>query len=492
MSESFFDFRERVTSRRATEPRGASEPPDLDAKSKAAGGAGAKALTVSQLTRQIDRTLKDYLPPSLLVRGEVSNFNAHAGSGHFYFTLKDADACVDCVMFRSDAVRVKFKPTDGMELLAGGAVKVYAQRGRYQLYVTSLQPLGQGALEVAFQQMRAKLEAAGLFAEERKKPLPQFPMRVAIVTAAGAAALQDVLKVLRRFPWLKLMLYPVPVQGDGAAERIAAALKHLGGRSRDVGGVDVILLARGGGSLEDLWAFNEEVVARAVAASPIPVVTGVGHEVDVSIADLVADHHAHTPTEAAQVVTANWRGIGAAITMLGARLDRVVREDVTGGRRQLDGIVRHEFFRRPTDLVDSLKQLVDDRQRQLHVAMNSRIWDLQRDLRELEESLACFSPKIVVAKLGQRLAGHEQRLRFASGVHLERRVARLTSLERELRAVSPDSVLKRGFSLTTLKKDGAVVRSASQIKGGEKLITRLSDGTIESTAEDPRQPKLFE
>jgi len=481
MTESFFEFRSRLTQRVERAP----------APVPGQSGSSAKPLSVMQLTRQIERALRDNLPPTFLVKGELSNFSHHGPSGHFYFTLKEKDACIDCVMFQSDAARVKFQPKDGMELLVSGSVKVYAQRGRYQLYVSSLQPLGQGALEIAFQQLRAKLEAQGLFDEQRKKSLPEFPMRIALVTGGQAAALHDMLKILRRFPWLRLMVYPVPVQGAGAAPAIAAALRHLNQRGGDVGGIDVIILGRGGGSLEDLWAFNEEIVARAVAASAIPIVTGVGHEVDVSIADLVADYHAHTPTEAAQVVTANWRGVGDAVDVLKVRLNRVVRERIINARHRVDSLCRHEFFRRPMDQVNSLRQVVDDRHRELIVTMNRRVWDLQRDLREIEEALCAHSPQMLVARLAQRLVGHEQRLRYAAAVQFERRKGRVEAMERELRALSPDSVLKRGFSMTTLKKDGVVVRSAKQIKGGEKLVTRLADGTIESVAEDPKQPKLF-
>ena len=483
MTESFFEFRSRLTQRVERVPAAAP--------SSAQSGSSAKPLTVAQLTLQIARALRERLPATFLVKGEMSNFSHHRASGHFYFTLKDRDACIDCVMYQSEAARVKFQPRDGMELLASGSVKVFAPRGRYQLYVSSLQPIGQGALELAFQQLRGKLESQGLFDPERKKPLPEFPLRIALVTAAHGAALHDMLKVLRRYPWLKLMVYPVPVQGDAAAPAIAAALRHLNRRASDVGGVDVIILGRGGGSLEDLWAFNEEIVARAIAASAIPIVTGVGHEVDVSIADLVADYHAHTPTEAAQVVTANWRGVGDAIDELRIRLNRVVRERVAHARHRIDSLFRHEFFRRPMDQVNMLRQLVDDRHRELIVTMNRRVWDLQRDLREIEEALCAHSPQILVARLAQRLVGHEQRLKYAAAVQFERRKGRVEAMERELRALSPDSVLKRGFSMTTLKKDGRVVRSANQIKGGEKLVTRLADGSIESLADDPKQPKLF-
>jgi exodeoxyribonuclease VII large subunit len=481
MAEGFFEFRERMVKRVEV---------TTSAPARARVG-GDKALSVSQLTRVIDRVMKENLPATVYVRGEVSNFNLHRSSGHFYFTLKDPDACIDCLMFKSNAARVKFRPADGMELLCTGNIRVYPPRGRYQLYVTRMEPLGQGALELTFQQLRAKLEAEGLFAAERKKPLPAFPRRIAIVTAAQAAALHDMLKVLRRFPWLTLLVYPVQVQGAAAAPQIAAALKHLDRRAADVGGIDVILLGRGGGSLEDLWAFNEEIVARAAAASRIPIVTGIGHEVDVSIADLVADHHAHTPTEAAQVVTANWRDIREFLSELRLRLGRVVRNQVQDCRHRLNHVRRHEFFRRPTDRVNLLRQVLDDRERQLRIAMNTRVWNLRRDLAEMEESLAAHSPAVHVARLKQQMIHARQRLRYAAGVYVERRRLRLDSRERELRAVSPESVLRRGYSLTTLKKTGVVVRSVEQIKGGEALVTRVTDGIFESTTDDPKQPKLF-
>ncbi|MEO6437471.1 MAG: exodeoxyribonuclease VII large subunit [Tepidisphaeraceae bacterium] len=481
MSEGFFEFRERITKR---------VDASMPAPSPARVG-GDKPLTVSQLTRQIDRALRENLPAIVYVRGEVSNFNEHRASGHMYFTLKDDSACIDCVMFKSDAAAVKFEPRDGMELLATGAVKVYAQRGRYQLYVSRLEPIGQGALELAFQQLRSKLEGEGLFAEERKKPLPAYPQRIVLVTAAQAAALQDMLKVLRRFAWVKVFVYAVPVQGDGAAARIAAALKHVSRRADDIGGIDLIILGRGGGSLEDLWAFNEEAVARAIATSRIPIITGVGHEVDVSIADLVADYHAHTPTEAAQVATANWRGIEEFVDDLRTRMRRRIGDRLVDARQRLDHVSRHEFFRRPTDRVNTLRQFLDDRQRQLHVAITRRVWTLRRELSEIEESLAAHSPAVRVGRLKEQLQAAQQRLRFAATVQRERRRSRVDALERELRAVSPEAVLRRGFSMTTLKS-GDVVRSVGQVKGRETIVTRVADGTFESIAEDPRQPKLFD
>src|SRR5687768_10856790 len=217
MGTNFFEFREQVTAPK----RKPTSAKALGSANPQPGGAGAEALSVTQLTSQIDRVIRVGFPAPVLVRGEVSNYRPNASSGHVYFTLKDAGACVSCVMWKSDAARVKFTPADGMELLARGTIQVYAQQGKYQLYVTNLQPLGQGALELAFQQMRAKLEAEGLFAPGRKRPLPRFPSRIVLVTGSQTAALQDMLKVLRRFPWLRVFVYPVPVQGEGCGRRIA-------------------------------------------------------------------------------------------------------------------------------------------------------------------------------------------------------------------------------------------------------------------------------
>jgi exodeoxyribonuclease VII large subunit len=524
MTANFFEFQAKLTRPRAA-PKASTATADE-----------AGAMSVSELTARITKVINTGLPPSIVVRGEVSNFNRNKASGHVYFTLKDAEACVDCVMFRSEAARLKFDPADGMELLAGGRVGVYPQRGRYQLYINTLRPLGQGALELAFQQVRRKLEAEGLFAPERKKPLPGYPLRIVIVTSREAAALQDILKVLRRFPWLQLMLYPAPVQGDGAAAKIAAAITHVNATLGASGGADVLLLARGGGSLEDLWGFNEEAVARAVAASRIPVVTGIGHEVDVSIADLAADHHAHTPTEAAQVITAQWRGAGDQLDVTGLRLLRGVRTLVAEARQRLRSIERHEAFRRPADRVNSLRQLLDDRQRALAAAQGRALRDARDRVQEASSRLATFLPA-TVGRFRELLAGRSQRLDQAFAFRLRDARERLThassllqechprlqvrlgsqridslearlagcarrtirsqlqhvdALARELEAVSPQSVLRRGYTLTTRRKDGLPLRSVSQVKPGDKLVTRFADGEVESVAQDSKQLSLFD
>jgi exodeoxyribonuclease VII large subunit len=469
MTQGFFQTHARLTAQR-TAPAG--DP-----------------MTVTQLTRQIDRAIKTGVPAAVAVQGEVSNYRPQrGGSGHLYFTLKDATACIDCVMWADAAARLKFTLADGLAVLAGGRVGVYPERGKYQLYVNTLAPLGKGALELAFQQLRAKLEKEGLFAAERKKPLPQYPRRIVLLTSSATAALQDMLKVLRRFPWLNLSLYHVPVQGEEAAPKIAAALKALNQR-RD--NIDVILLGRGGGSLEDLWAFNEEIVARAVAASRIPIVTGIGHEVDVTIADLVADHHAHTPTEAAQVVTAHWRNAGDLLTTSGVRLRRGVRQVVQDARQRLTAIERHEVFRRPLDRINELRQLLDDRQRAMTLVVSTALRRSGAKLAGLESRWAQRHPRHAIALRRAKLTAISESLNRAMAESFRRRAARLEALEAHLRAVGPQEVLKRGYTITTRKKDGTPLRHAADAKIGDRLLTQFADGSVESVVADPKQPTLF-
>jgi len=457
VSNNFFDFQDQLKRPKKGAPKKAESAPQGDVP-----------LTVSELTFQIDQAIKIGVPEKVLVQGEVSNYKHHGASGHVYFTLKDSDACIDCVIWKSDAARLKFKPEDGMELVATGRVSVYAAKGKYQLYVTSLQPLGVGALELAFKQLYEKLAKEGLFAPERKRPIPMYPCNVALVTSSATAALQDMLKVLRRFSWLRLFLYHVPVQGDGSAEKMAEALDGISRRA-DGMGIEVILLARGGGSLEDLWEFNEEILARAICKCRIPVVTGIGHEIDVSIADLVADHHAHTPTEAAQVVTGQWRSAVDLLDASNARLRRSLRNLVQSVRQRLLAIERHEAFRRPTDRINNLRQLLDEREKVLGMAIAARV----------------ASPK-------QRLTNSKARLERGIGNYLLRQKQKVAALETHLNAVGPEQVLKRGYTITTVKRGDGPLKSASQIKGGETLVTRFVDGEVESVAEDPKQPKLFQ
>ena len=498
MAEGFFDVREKLVP-----PRGARPAP--------APGTDA-LLSVSAVTKLVERAIRTGVPPTVAVRGEVSNFNHNRASGHAYFTLKDPDAVLNCVMFKGDFERLKFAPANGMDLMAVGSVRVYAAQGRHQLYVNHLQPLGQGALELAFQQLRAKLEGEGLFAPGRKRPVPRYPTRIVLVTSRQTAALQDMLKVLRRFPWVRLVLCHVPVQGDGCGAAMAKAIVGVNEHVGRLGGADLILLGRGGGSLEDLWGFNDESLARAIAASRLPVVTGIGHEVDVSIADLVADHHAHTPTEAATVATAGWRTVAEELRTLTARMTRQLDAHLRDARHRLAAVEQHEFFRRPTDRIDDLRQRLDDRGRSLQLAAHALLRRRGAALQAASDRLARQTPSALAARTAERLAqmqrrltvaieakvrrGSEatstaaERLRRAAAHDLRRRAERVASLSSHLEALSPQRTLERGYTVTRLAK-GGVVRSAGELREPDRIVTRFADGEVTSVVEDADRPKLF-
>ena len=511
--ESFFDFRQRIASPRAgkTSGRGApaapasgtaargfadnnladssTQSPASTAKRRTAAADADAALSVADLTGLIDAALRKLLPASLLVRGEISNLSHHRASGHYYFTLKDDRAAIDCVMFKSDAARLRFDPADGAEVLLGGSVRVYMQRGRYQFYATTMLPIGTGALELAFGQLRDKLGLEGLFDPGRKRGIPAYPLRVGIVTSPQAAALADVLKVLQRYPFLRLMLYPTPVQGAAAAEAIAAALRAASAEPA-ARRADVVLLGRGGGSLEDLWAFNEEAVARAVAACGVPVVTGIGHEVDTSIADLVADYHAHTPTEAAQVIVARWRLAADAVDESARRLARAVRQTLTDAHQRLTAVERHEFFRRPMDQIDRLRERLDDQQRRLDQHAAGRIAVIDRRLIALAGRLQAHHPAARLTLARQQTDHLEADFRRSAATALTRRSFAVDALDRQLASLNPANVVARGYSITRLP-NGQIVKSISDVKTGERITTQLPDGQIESRTLDARQPELF-
>jgi exodeoxyribonuclease VII large subunit len=476
MAEGFFEFHERISKSKAAARKSAPPPP------------ADQAMTVAQFTAMIDKALTGAFPNSVAVRGEVSNARRQT-SGHLYFTLKDAAASLQCVMWRDAAARLKFTLEDGVELVASGRVAVYAPQGKYQLQVTALQPVGRGALELAFKQLHARLAAEGLFDSARKKPIPKFPSRIVLVTSRSTAALKDMLKVLRRYAWLELSIYHVPVQGEGSAEKIAGALGHL---NKHAAWADVILLARGGGSLEDLWSFNEEIVVRAVAASRIPIVTGIGHEIDTSLSDLAADYHAHTPTEAAQIVAQHWKRASDELAYAGTRINRAIRQISRDSRQRLVAAWRHEVFRRPTDRIQQLRQLLDDRQRGLVLAAGASLRETERRVARFHERMQAHHPRQQLAAQNERISAARQRLAASIAGYLQTRRAQLKSLDLQLAALSPQQVLARGYSITTLKKSGKIIRSVTDLTEGDRLVTRLADGQAESIVQDSRQLPLFE
>jgi exodeoxyribonuclease VII large subunit len=443
-------------------------------------------LTVSELTRAIRSTLELKIG-RVWVEGEISNYRKQ-GSGHQYFTLKDDRSQLPCVLFNSNrggAPAVVVAPlADGQCVQAFGEVTVYEARGQYQLIVELVQPRGLGALQARFEALKRKLQAE----EARKQPLPRFPARIGLVTSPTGAALQDMLHVLRRrAPWVSLLIHPVRVQGQGAALEIAGAIAELNawaGTDRTRGDarreVDLIVIARGGGSMEDLFEFNEEVVARAVAASRLPVVSAVGHEIDFTIADFVADVRAPTPSAAAEIIVPDLADLQRQLAATGQVLTRRLSERVGFARERIQGFARTALTREP------LRRLLESRQRLDHVEESLRRWvraETGQHRRRLDELAGRLRPADL--RLGwtmrseklQALRGQLQRGARQSGEHLRRQ---LQAREGLLRLLGPQGTLARGYSIT-LNADGQVIHSVTEVSSGKRLITRLQDGELSST-----------
>lgn len=398
------------------------------------GASAEPVLTVSDLSAQIKEILEGTFP-DVWVSGEISNLS-RPQSGHCYLTLKDDRAQIRAVMWRGTASRVRFDLQDGLEVVCQGYVDVYAQRGSYQLVIQQIQPKGLGALELALRQLMEKLKGEGLFDAARKRPLPRFPRRVAVVTSPTGAAIRDFLEVLRRrWRGVDVIVVPVRVQGDGASQEIAEAI-HLVNRFREP--VDVLVVTRGGGSLEDLWCFNEEPVARAIFASRVPVISAVGHEIDVTVADLVADVRALTPSEAAERLAPAAEELNAHLGQVKARLAGIARAKLKIARTRLEWIAGRRAFRRPFDRFHELARRLDELATRATRASRTRV------------------------------------------LHNKQHVARLSA---QLESLSPLGVLGRGYSLTERVDDGRLVREASSLAPGDQLVTRFARGRAISRVE---------
>jgi exodeoxyribonuclease VII large subunit len=391
-----------------------------------------------------------------------------------YFTLKDAKAQVRCVCFRTQAMRLRFRPEDGLKLIVRGSISVYEPRGEYQIYVEHIEPSGVGALQLAFEQLKKRLEAEGLFDVARKKPLPMLPRRIGIVTSPRGAAVRDILRILRRrFPNLHLIVYPVRVQGEGAAEEIVAALNYFSRKKA----VDVILLARGGGSIEDLWSFNEESVARAIAACAIPVVSGVGHETDFTIADFVADLRASTPSAAAEIVVKSRLEFQKHLRELEHKISQRMRYVLLEHRHHLKELTTHIGFRRLEDLLRQHRQQTDEMTSRLAIALEGRIEKLRRRYTVAATRIASFDLRARIRTFGLRLVQRSTEL----GVRMERLLGTKIQLWERLRVQlderSPLRVLQRGYAICT-DAAGNVVSAADQVAVGAELNVQLARGRL--------------
>ncbi|MDP8299466.1 MAG: exodeoxyribonuclease VII large subunit [Candidatus Tantalella remota] len=402
-----------------------------------------KIYTVSELTRDI-RSILEGTFQDAWVEGEVSNLTV-SSAGHAYFSLKDEQGLLNCVLFRGNSRGVKFEIESGMSVLCRGKISVYDKRGQYQLYVSGVEPRGQGGLQLAFEQLKRKLQKEGLFAEENKKPLPFLPARIGVVTSPTGAAVRDIVRVVRRrYEGMEITIRPVKVQGDGAAEEIARAIRELNEFNREVAAksedehpIDVMIVGRGGGSLEDLWAFNEEVVVRAVFESEIPVVSAVGHEIDFTISDFVADLRAATPSAAAELVIP-------------------LRED-------LDASLEDEWER-------------------MDLAVRRKMENLEQELDELKSSYVLRAPMNVFLKLEQQVSDLAKSAAICVSHRAEIAIRELGTVTGKLQALSPVSVLDRGYSITFF--GGKVVKEATVLKKGDQISTRLSKGQVTSRVEE--------
>jgi exodeoxyribonuclease VII large subunit len=439
-----------------------------------------KIYTVSQITALIKTTLENNLPGRLTVTGQISDWKLHT-SGHCYFSLKDEGAVLPCVMWGSNFAKVKFKPENGLAIFGTGYIDVYEPQGKYQFYVESMEPAGVGALQLAFEQMVKRLEAQGLFDERHKKPLPKYPQRIGILTSESGAAFQDIVKsIFDRWSCVKLSFYPVPVQGEGAAEKIASAIRDVNRRNASLK-LDVLIVGRGGGSLEDLWAFNEEVLARAIYDSKIPIISAVGHEVDTTIADLVADARASTPTKAGVVAVPDAREVLKQLSAAEGRLTGEVESIIELVRQKLETLLASSVFRNPLLPVRNRQQQLDETGSNLGELLKDVITNGKEKLREIFEQVVRIEPHRLIGRQMVFVNDLRGRVNAATAALISRAGVQVAAYENRLAGLNPKAVLKRGYTITTLKKTGGVVRGIADVQLGDTLVTELAgENLIES------------
>ncbi len=436
--------------------------------------------TVSRLNREAKALLESSFPP-IWIEGEISNLSRPA-SGHVYFSLKDTQAQVRCAFFRQYQRLLGITLKDGLHVLLRARVSLYEGRGDYQIIVEYLEEAGEGALRRAFDALKQRLAQEGLFDAAHKIPLPRLPRRIGIITSPSGAVLHDMLTTLRRrFPAIAVLVYPVPVQGEGAAEKIAAAIQRAGDRQD----CDVLVLARGGGSLEDLWPFNEEIVARAIYACPVPIVSGVGHETDFTIADMAADARAPTPTAAAEMLSPDQQEWHAHFVRLEERLVTTLRSRLRSHSQHLDWLGARLVH--PRNRIALLQQRLTTLSQRLHLSQVTQLRQARSELQAVIARLHQHSPlpQLRAASLGNR----HLYLRLVTGMkhRLERADARLRQLMQTMHALSPLATLERGFAIVQRPDTGAIVSDAASVKPGERVQTRLARGTLDCLVEKTRE-----
>ncbi len=432
--------------------------------------------TVSRLNLEVRSLIESSYPP-IWVEGEISNL-ARPRSGHIYFSLKDDSCQVRCAMFRTQNRQLEFEPEDGVQVLANARVSLYPERGEFQLIVQYMEEAGAGALRRAFEALKQRLAAEGLFDEEKKRPLPEFPETIGVVTSPTGAALRDILHVIeRRHPGVHVVIYPVPVQGAQAAPEIVRMIGIAGARKE----CSVLIVARGGGSIEDLWAFNDEQVARAIRACPVPVVTGIGHEVDFTIADFAADRRAPTPSAAAELVTPDVRHLITRIGSSRQRLTTLIAALIRSQRENLDWLSKRLLL--PRRRLLDFTQRVDELNIRLNRSARGVPVSRRAALAALKARLGARHPASQIDLHRARHADLRRRLNDLTRRRLTDARARVSETTRALNSISPMGTLERGYSILTRADDGALVRASESVKRGERVHARLAKGELDLTVE---------
>ena len=435
-----------------------------------------RVFSVSQLTDRI-RTLLEERFFEIWVEGEISNCRVW-NTGHMYFTLKDANAQIKGVMFRSAIRYLRFKPQDGLRVVARGRISVYDPKGEYQIVCEHLEPEGLGARQLAFDQLKERLAREGLFDERRKRPLPSLPRKIGVVTSLDGAAVRDIIKVLRRrYANAHIIVRPARVQGEGAALDIARAMSAIG----KVKGVDVVIVGRGGGSIEDLWAFNEEVVARAIAGCPVPTISAVGHETDVTIADFVADLRAPTPSAAAEMVVARKDDFCARIDRLGHRVDAAMTGRLHRMRARLSGVESRSGYAGFATRIAMRGRRADDVTHQLLRALRARLGRRERSYQTLRLALETFDVRRRFGAIRTRLVSADGRLRSSADRRTHAAVARFRTTAARLESLSPLAVLGRGYAVCWNAERTAIVRDAATVERGDRVHVKLERGELDCT-----------
>lgn len=443
----------------------------------------SKYLTVSQLTKYLKLKFdRDPYLQTVYLTGELSNFRLR--SGHQYFSLKDDQAVIDAVMFRSQFSKVKFTPEEGMKLCVTGHVGLYERSGRYQIYIDTMEPDGVGSLYLAFEQLKKKLNAEGLFSRP-KKAVPLFPRRIAVVTSLNGAVIRDInTTVRRRYPIAQVVLFPTVVQGEKAAADIARQIKRAGER----GDFDTLIIGRGGGSIEDLWPFNEEVVARAIADCPLPVISSVGHETDTTIADLVADQRAATPTAAAELATPQrLDNTLMLISDFQQRLYNTIRAQIDFEKKQLAKLTGSYIFQQPTRLYENYAQKVDQLTQQLRQQQERRLTNAANDVAQVYNRLLAYNPQRLVDQERLTVQQLAASLQTAAQAKTQQTAQQLQALTKQLHSLDPLKIMERGYTYVT--RNGKVVNQAAQLNTGEPLLLHFADGEVTVTITDIKEKK---